>query len=332
MSYDDLSLFENCKMVDDESLLSNLSNFTILNEKKEWKYKNLEENNNVFFLFDKNEPIYKTSIDYNFKDSTIYESDKVKENKLNFTIEKTSNIEFKSSEDMVMIPKSIYLKLINNIESNPVNKEIIINIPKEEQNNNESKEKIIKQILCKKRGRKDKHSNDKGIHDKNSQDIIITKIKAKALNYWFRKLINNKISEAGEENKELVKIEYKSISNIQTVYNQNLLNSKLKDIFSDNISHKYISLKSNHNKIIIEKLCERDKYREIFSLTFLNLLEHLRKSKTYKEFEGLNIDEFYSKFKGKENDNEYLKEVRNVLDGFEKIFNMKKKRLRKKSK
>ena len=178
MSYDDLSLFENCKMVDDESLLSNLSNFTILNEKKEGKYKNLEENNNVFFLFDKNEPIYKTSIDYNFKDSTSDKSDKVNEMKINFTIEKTSNIEFKSSEDMVMIPKSLYLKLVNNIESNPVNKEIIINIPKEEQNNNESKEKIIKQILCKKRGRKDKHSNDKGVNPHSLNPVYLKKTEA----------------------------------------------------------------------------------------------------------------------------------------------------------
>ena len=71
---------------------------------------------------------------------------------------------------------------------------------------------------------------------------------------------------------------------IKILGNKKFLYKNLKDIFSEHISTKYTSLDLDHNKILIEKLInEKDsdkkiKFEKLFSLTFVDCLNHIIKN------------------------------------------------------
>ena len=127
-----------------------------------------------------------------------------------------------------------------------------------------------------------------------------------------------------------LKIEQSFIINTNTEYNQDLLNSKLKDIFSNNIYTKVRNYKKDHNKNLIETIYKESiqiKTINILEKTLLECLEHFRGSKYYEELAGLEneyqnvIDELRSKGET----NEYIKAFKEFLSMYEDYyFNIKK--------
>ena len=109
-------------------------------------------------------------------------------------------------------------------------------------------------VLNKKGGRK-ANQNRGVIHDKMYPDNIIKKIKSSSLKYLLlflnnilnidQKLLYNKI--------ELLRLDYKYFNSLKKEQEYELLNMKLKDLFSKDISCKY-NKKSDYNKKIIENI------------------------------------------------------------------------------
>ena len=169
------------------------------------------------------------------------------------------------------------------------------------------------------------------MHDKFWEDNIIKKIKADTLNNKCIKIINEKIKECGYINQSLYKIDHSIIKQINATFNKNLLNSKLKDILSNNIAKKYTNHKSNHNKILIEELYNNKELKGIFDLTYLQFLKYLRGDDNYKDLASLKKQNIYLQLEeGKEEDQNYIEKYNNIIKRFEEIINSKKTRNRNK--
>ena len=193
-------------------------------------------------------------------------------------------------------------------------------------------------ILRKKRGRKTKKSvGNEGVHDKYSDDNLTLKLKVKLfeaiLNY-----INNNFKEIPFINNKniliykkpfLVKIKQKIIKNINVKFSKDLFNSKLKDIFSFDISQKIKKLKPSYNRDLINKIYEENEQTKIISIlnkTFLECLEQFRGSKNYDELEGLEkyYDDVINEFEAKGESQDYIEKFKYIANTFEKTYQEKK--------
>jgi hypothetical protein len=192
-------------------------------------------------------------------------------------------------------------------------------------------------------GRKKKGSSEKGIHNKYTSDNIIRKCKAVFINK-LRNFINNKIKIFYEldgqqlsDSKKLMKMNQQQIINSHVKYNQSFLNRTIKEIFSENISSRCNKYSLEHNKNLINDLLkDKDKtrnifFKDIFSLTFLDCIKHIRGDKNEECLKGLqNLDEICQNLK---TDDEYKESFKTYIIKFESIINNKKSRkLRKNNK
>ena len=189
--------------------------------------------------------------------------------------------------------------------------------------------------IGKKRGR-----NSLGEHNKFSDDNLRRKVKHLVLSETM-KFINNKISELYEGNigngifrKELLTINQKQKANAKVQFNQEFLDKKLGDIFSEDISTRFTIYPLYHNKQVITDLNneaddnKRIYFNNLFNISFLECLKHFRGDIVINELIGLsgmkNIEETYKE------DNEYLETLKYYIMYYEDITNNKKKRNRKK--
>ena len=185
-----------------------------------------------------------------------------------------------------------------------------------------------------KKGRKKKSSQENEKHNKYYEDNIIRKIKAIILsslssfiNSIINKVYNGNIGK-GIFKKELLKMNQNQVINLKS--DKEFINKELKDIFSNDISTKFSSFLPNHNKYVIEKLLsendieKRKIFENIFSLTFLECIMHIRGTKYYKELEGLeSLDNICKQF---EDDNDYVELFKYYVFHFEEIIMNKKHR------
>ena len=110
------------------------------------------------------------------------------------------------------------------------------------------------------------------------------------LNFWYIKFwLNLKIKKAVNGDigkgiciKQLLPINKTTLYHSSVEYDKEFLNKKLKEIFSS-ISNKYTSVLNTKNKNLIDDLInleEHGKYfKELFELSFLDCLEHIRGTK-----------------------------------------------------
>ena len=180
------------------------------------------------------------------------------------------------------------------------------------------------------KGRKKKNIKEgkKGKHNKFADDIIIKKVKHLVLRNLLE-FINQKLKEIYGENigHSILKKQFlyfnKNIKSQTSVrYNQALLNTKLGDIFSEDVSKIYPEQRKNFNKNLVFKLInenEKEKkeyFKKLFDLKFSDCLDHFSGNKKIGELDGMNcIDEVL-----KEKD--YEQEYREVLIYFIKNFNI----------
>ena len=128
--------------------------------------------------------------------------------------------------------------------------------------------------------------------------------------------------------KQLLKINQNQV--IVSKNNKQFLNKTLKDIFSDNISTKYSTYSSSHNRDLIKDLLnetdeeKRIKLNKLFNLTFIDCLRHFRGSEIIEELHGL--DSLESVLKKFEDDKGYLKLFKHYCLNLEEVIYNKQSR------
>ena len=142
-------------------------------------------------------------------------------------------------------------------------------------------------MLDNKRGRKTKEIKDIGIHNKMVPDNIIKKIKAKIFEYAIV-FLNNILSNNKKEEK-LFKLDYKYVNRLNREQDLQYLDMKLKELFSKDISPKYI-IKNRHkdfNKRYISKILNNQSDNTIlfvFNITFRDWLDLFTLKKNIKRY------------------------------------------------
>ena len=200
----------------------------------------------------------------------------------------------------------------------------------------------------KKKNSKAGKSKDRS-HNKYTYDNMIGKVKHLVYKNVLD-FINSKIFLIykgeigyGYYKKELMLIKKDQIANSKIEFNKKFLNKSLKEIFSVELSHRITNYPKMHNMILIKQLMNEDdlKKREyfqgLFSLTFLDCLKYFRNEndEKYAYIEGLKrFDDLVNenKINEEENDEEYIKCLRECIDNYEKILAEKKGRKARKKK
>ena len=156
--------------------------------------------------------------------------------------------------------------------------------------------------------------------------------------------INKKIKEAYNGNigegiikKELVKLNQTQKKNSSAEFNQSFIHKTLKEILSQKITKKIKFLDEEHNKKLIETLIEekKDEFENLFSITFIDCLDHFIGKKQIKELEGLTL---FSELKEQileeyEEDGEsFYENLEIFMKEFEQRINNAKPRKRKSTK
>ena len=242
------------------------------------------------------------------------------------TIQNQKINEIEKEESTMPIEKNTFLINQLNKEDKNEQKEIIDN------NKIENKE-----LLNKKR-----KENSKNEHQcQFASDYIIKKIRIMILNAII-KFINEKLkiffnNDLGKGIciKQLLPINKTILSHSSVEYDKEFLNKKLKEILSS-ISNKYTNALNTKNKDLIQDLInleDKGKYfQELFDLSFLDCLKHIRGTKYSDLLNDLpNIDNIL--IQDKKNINE--KEINNykyIINNYELIIEHKKARNKKKPK
>jgi hypothetical protein len=149
------------------------------------------------------------------------------------------------------------IQYMNSIKSKSSNYSLYQNdnIPKEENFIGEELKKDNNH-LQKKRGRSTNKSGGK-VHTRYHADNIIKKIKAEIFNNCLI-FINKMIKNNDEESTKLLKINYKYIDQLERKKNLDLFEMTLADLFSLDISDKYISKSKDYNKDLINRILKQE--------------------------------------------------------------------------
>ena len=197
----------------------------------------------------------------------------------------------------------------------------------------------------KKLGRKTKNSCQKGAHDKYSYDNMTKKLKQLLMNSILNFVNINLIEEEKETSAHkrkknnkwkvnltpcLVKIDQNIIGNIKVEYNINLLNSTLKEIFSQDITSKIIKFSKDYNKKIIDEIYlnnQKEKTINILNMTLSQCIKHLTNKEYYPELQGLEdeYENIINKLKTKGETEEYIKLFKDLFGRFEEFYKNKRK-------
>ncbi len=189
----------------------------------------------------------------------------------------------------------------------------------------------------KKKGRKNKNSDEEGDHTKYTEDNMIKRIRINYINFLINKS-NKEINNSYHDKTLLLKKLNPNQANIYRVEeNKIFIHKKLKDIFSDDISTKYKTFEPKYNQKVIEKLIneenldKKEKFTKLFNITFIESLEHLCGKKIIEGLEGFGtLDEFIDNYFKKEEE-EYKKIIKaNILDYEKNIYAKKQRKKRAK--
>ena len=145
---------------------------------------------------------------------------------------------------------------------------------------------------------------------KKGRNILLNSI-FRFVNKKIRIIFNNDIGK-GISIKQFVKISKKELNHSNVEFDKNYLNTKLKEIFSGDISGKFTNFLINKNEKLLQNLIKIDYFKELFELTFLQCIEHINGTKFMPLLEGFEaLDEILlnEEEKLKENDIENYKYI-----------------------
>ena len=204
--------------------------------------------------------------------------------------------------------------------------------------NNKKIFNIIK--INKKLGRIKKNSLITGKHNKLSEDNIIRKIKARFheklrlyINIEYNKYILKKTQKNRHTNNWLKKISPKISRKIKKEENLQWFQSKIYEIFSNNISLRYSSHLVNSNKKKIERLLSLNEKNKIIKILNASIEEMFDKYINNEKIEGFktledDINELRTQMKKSSQSNieEYLIKYEEVAKNMKQIFILKNSR------
>ena len=180
----------------------------------------------------------------------------------------------------------------------------------------------------KKQGRKKNDDDEKGDHDKFSEDNMIRKIKSNYIKYAHER-INSNISN---KDLQLLRLDSELNEILKKDYNLQLMDKTFKNLYENTpISSKYRKKDDNINKYLIEKLYNEERFTQINAISDLD--------KTYKElyndYINNHLDELLNKIKNelekvgkesKESIAEYIEKFKHLCLTYEDWFKNKKGR------
>lgn len=242
-----------------------------------------------------------------------------------------SNTKEKTSYKTEIIPKPKVF-YIEKIKKNKINK-----------NKN-------KNLLGRKRNSDKEISNkdpNKKQHTKNAFDNISRKIRGKVFGAIL--VVLNKVINEEEEmdlddpifpkrkqrkrkipiqNVSFLQIDQKIIIQNNILENLELLNKTLREIFSGSVSKKVKNYGLDHNQLLIQKIKEskgKKRTNKILDMTFLQCLEHFRKSKIYYELSGLELQyDYIIEEMNEKHEKEYVENFVECLNNYETLYRQKK--------
>jgi len=256
---------ENLKNQNISNNILNKSDSRLINEKRNNDKKELQEKS-INFLIDEND----IQIEKEKEIPPQYFYDKIKN-------EIFPKLNLKNDLKKNFIKNDKIIKLENNMSD-----EHFLN--KKTRNRGQTKTKVKN---YKKKGRKKIDDNSASIHNKDSPDNIIKKIKSKLLDYHLLNFINSllnsllnrdkinaylkkNINEKEQEKEKLIKkLDYKQfVDDMKKENNLNFLKLSLKGLLSKDISKKYSTLPKDLNKTVINEILNKEKDNEIISFLF----------------------------------------------------------------
>ena len=191
-------------------------------------------------------------------------------------------------------------------------------------------------------------------HSKFAFDNLVRKIKSKLFGSIL--IILNKSLESNDKEKTMTPNESQRVKKGEVSYecflkpdqkiilqtnvreNLTLLDSKLRDIFSENVSTKAKNFSKEYrlgyNKNFIEKIKNDEKKKktnDILDMTFFQCLEHFRGTNKYEALNGLE-KEYEKVIEELSDDEEYLKSFKCQLNHFEDSYKNKRARNRNSNK
>ena len=191
-------------------------------------------------------------------------------------------------------------------------------------------------------------------HSKFAFDNLVRKIKSKLFGSIL--IILNKSLESNDKEKTMTPNESQRVKKGEVSYecflkpdqkiilqtnvreNLTLLDSKLRDIFSENVSTKAKNFSKEYqlgyNKNFIEKIKNDEKKKktnDILDMTFFQCLEHFRGTNKYEALNGLE-KEYEKVIEELSDDEEYLKSFKYQLNNFEDLYKNKRARNRNSNK
>lgn len=138
---------------------------------------------------------------------------------------------------------------------------------------------------------------------KKGRNILLNSL-FRFVNKKIRIIFNNDIGK-GISIKQFVKISKKELNHSNVEFDKNYLNTKLKEIFSGDISGKFTNFLINKNEKLLQNLIKIDYFKELFELTFLQCIEHINGTKFIPLLEGFEtIDEILLNEENKLNEND----------------------------
>ena len=160
---------------------------------------------------------------------------------------------------------------------------------------------------------------------KKGRNILLNSI-FRFVNKKIRIIFNNDIGK-GISIKQFVKISKKELNHSNVEFDKNYLNTKLKEIFSGDISGKFTNFLINKNEKLLQNLIKIDYFKELFELTFLQCIEHINGTKFIPLLEGFEtLDEILlneeEKLKGNDIEN-YKYIIENYKQCVENKFSRK---------
>ena len=198
----------------------------------------------------------------------------------------------------------------------------------------ELKEKKFIGVIINKMGRKtneQKACDIKGKHTKDSKDNKLRKVKVVAFEAILQTI--NSLLIAKNANKILKKLKDEQIKELNVKDNKKLLTTKIKDIFSKDISSVYVDAHDYNKKVIKNIYKEKEKYKEVITILekkFEQCFQDFRDEKNEND-----LKKTLKKILGeklKKETIEYKNDIINIINNFEDIFRKIKKPRKSKKK
>ena len=153
-------------------------------------------------------------------------------------------------------------------------------------------------------------------------------------NYINSCFLINKNKEPRNHIKVIKNISYLNYNLISKDNNLIWFNTKIKDIFSQNISCRFTNFESNHNKNLINRIYKKREEKKVINIMEKTIKDmwilYIKETKdnNYLGFKTLKDD--INDFKKNGETEEFIKKYKNISIEFEKIFNSIKTRKKKK--